>query len=69
MMIDFPTKAWKKIDDAKKIISEFEGLDISDPIMLVEISRQFSRDYDFNWLTKEISKRTTRKQLMNASMK
>ena len=51
MMIDFPTKAWKKIDDAKKIISEFEGLDISDPIMLVEISRQFSRDYDFNWLT------------------
>ena len=51
MMIDFPSKAWKKIDDAKKIISEFEGLDISDPIMLVEISRQFSRDYDFNWLT------------------
>ena len=51
MMIDFPTKAWKKIDDAKKIISEFEGLDISDPIMFVEISRQFSRDYDFNWLT------------------
>jgi len=26
MMIDFPTKAWKKIDDAKKIISAFKQL-------------------------------------------
>ena len=51
MMIDFPTRAWKKIDEAKKIISEYEGLKISDPMIFVEISRQFSRDYDFNWLT------------------
>jgi len=51
MMIDFPTKAWKKIDEAKKIISEYEGLKISDPMIFIEISRQFSRDYDFNWLT------------------
>jgi len=53
MKINFPSNAWKKIDEAKEIISEYEGSDISDPTMLVEISRQFSSDYNFDWLTNE----------------
>ena len=53
MKINFPSKAWKKIDEAKEIISEYEGSDISDPTMLVEISRQFSNEYNFDWLTNE----------------
>jgi len=53
MKIDFPTKAWKKIDEAKKIISEHERSNISDPTMLAEISRQFSSNYNFDWLTNE----------------
>ena len=53
MKIDFPSKAWKKIDEAKEIISKYEGLNISDPTILGEISKQFSSDYNFDWLTNE----------------
>jgi hypothetical protein len=53
MKINFPSKAWKKIDKAKEIISKYEGLNISDPTILVEISKQFSSDYNFDWLTNE----------------
>ena len=53
MKINFPSKAWKKIDEAKEIISEYEGSNISDPTILVEISKQFSSDYNFDWLTNE----------------
>jgi len=53
MKINFPSNAWKKIDEAKEIISEYEGSDISDPTMLVEISRHFRVHYNFDWLTNE----------------
>ena len=53
MKINFPSKAWKKIDKAKEIISKYEGSNISDPTILVEISKQFSSDYNFDWLTNE----------------